>query len=177
MSNDFYNPTGNPGPRASGSSATMRAEFTAAQAGFDKLLGLVGKALQIPRVNAGETAQEGIPLTYGSYTPAPVSMVNMTVAPTMYQSNWIRLGNMVVMTGHFLNSANVVTGQASFEFDLPVPTTLSNDAVVAGVVTEVTEEYNWHVAIGSSNRGKFRSPTLYGISSGNNVYLLAYPVV
>jgi hypothetical protein len=56
--NDFYEPTGNPGTRASLSSAAMRAEFAAIDAGFDKMPDLdVGGDLPI-FTNAGATALE-----------------------------------------------------------------------------------------------------------------------
>jgi hypothetical protein len=44
MANDFYQATGSPSTRSSGSSSTMRAEFAAIEDAFDKLPSLFGKS-------------------------------------------------------------------------------------------------------------------------------------
>ncbi len=55
MSNDYYNPTGNPGTAAQGLSALMRTEFANIAAGFAKLPGLSGNNSKAVIVNSGGT--------------------------------------------------------------------------------------------------------------------------
>ena len=51
MANDFYAPSGAPAFNAFGTSATIRAEFTALGAAFDKLPALAGNAFRLVQVN------------------------------------------------------------------------------------------------------------------------------
>ena len=60
MPNDFFNATGNPSTSASGSSSTMRTEFSSVGAGFDKLPTLTANGSKLVRVNAGATALEAV---------------------------------------------------------------------------------------------------------------------
>lgn len=56
MANDFYNTSGTPAQGSAGSSATMRAEFTAIALAFDKFPALAASAGRLLAVNAGGTA-------------------------------------------------------------------------------------------------------------------------
>src|SRR5690242_11301305 len=56
MANDFYTASGNPGQGAPGSSGVQRSEFSAIQAGFDKLPPLSSGANRAVIINAGGTA-------------------------------------------------------------------------------------------------------------------------
>jgi hypothetical protein len=56
MANDFYQDSSNPGTSSAGSSAVMRAEFAAIEAGFDKLPTLAGNANKAVVVNSGGSA-------------------------------------------------------------------------------------------------------------------------
>jgi hypothetical protein len=58
MANPYYDHTSFPASGAAGSSAAMRAELDAIEAGFDKLPTLSGNGLKLVRVNAGGTALE-----------------------------------------------------------------------------------------------------------------------
>jgi hypothetical protein len=58
MSNDFYDSTGYPSTGAGGSSASMRAELDAIEAGFNKLPVLTGNGGKHVKVNAAGTALE-----------------------------------------------------------------------------------------------------------------------
>jgi uncharacterized protein (DUF2141 family) len=60
MSNEFYTPSGSPASQSSGSSAVMRAEFSAIQLGFDKLPTLTGNGSEVVVVNSGGTALETV---------------------------------------------------------------------------------------------------------------------
>jgi hypothetical protein len=56
MANDFYQATGSPSTRSSGSSSTMRAEFAAIEDAFDKLPTMTGNADEVVVVDAGGNA-------------------------------------------------------------------------------------------------------------------------
>lgn len=58
MSNDFYNVSGAPSQGSFGSSATIRAEFAALQAGFDKLPVLAANNSKLLRVNSSASGLE-----------------------------------------------------------------------------------------------------------------------
>lgn len=58
MANEFYDHGAVPATGSSLSSATMRAEFDAIEAGFDRLPTLTGQANKLVKVNAGATALE-----------------------------------------------------------------------------------------------------------------------
>jgi hypothetical protein len=64
--NNFFNPDGSPSTSSFGSSATIRNDFSAIGAGFDKLAPLTGNALKLVRVNAAETSYEPIAATPAS---------------------------------------------------------------------------------------------------------------
>jgi hypothetical protein len=61
MPNEYYDHTTYPAQGASGSSAALRAELDAVEAGFNKLPTLAGNGSEIVAVNAGATALETIP--------------------------------------------------------------------------------------------------------------------
>lgn len=56
MANEYFTPSGSPTTGSTGASATMRAEFAAAAAGFDKLPVLAGQAYKVVYVNAAGAA-------------------------------------------------------------------------------------------------------------------------
>jgi hypothetical protein len=56
MANDFFNKTSVPGTGAALSSATIRAEFAAIEAGFDKMPTMTGNGSKAVVVNSGGTA-------------------------------------------------------------------------------------------------------------------------
>lgn len=63
MANDFYTASGSPATGSQGSSATMRAEFTSIEDGFDKLPVMTGNGGEIVAVNSGGTALEALTTT------------------------------------------------------------------------------------------------------------------
>lgn len=90
MSNDYFNASGSPSTSSSGSSAVMRAQFTAIAAGFDKLPALTGAASRVVHVNAGATALtttsgftfDGTTLTVPTLAVTTVSGTLSTLAVT-----------------------------------------------------------------------------------------------
>lgn len=73
--NDFYAPSGTPGTGSFGASANMRAEFSAIEAGFDKLPAMAGNGGKVVRVNAGGTALE----SSDTLTLTTLSLTTLTV--------------------------------------------------------------------------------------------------
>lgn len=61
--NDFYSDSGAPSTGSQGSSSTMRAEFAAIEAGFDKMPALTGNGSKIIAVNSGGSGLEAITTT------------------------------------------------------------------------------------------------------------------
>ena len=85
MPNDFYNVSGAPSQGSFGSSATIRAEFTALAAGFDKMPALAGNNSKLLRVNSSGTALEALtsgganmPLLDGSMSAPSLHFANET---------------------------------------------------------------------------------------------------
>jgi hypothetical protein len=104
MSNDFYNAGGVPAQGAGLSSATIRAEFLAIAAGFDKLPTVTGNASKAIVVNGsgtGLTTTSGTLTLAGNFATAGASALTLTTtAPT----------NVTLPTsGTLLSTASVVT--------------------------------------------------------------------
>lgn len=80
MSNEFYNPSGSPSTSASGSSAVIRAEFTAISAGFALLPTMTGNGNALVAVNSTGTA---LTVTAAPVlgTPASGTLTNCTGLP------------------------------------------------------------------------------------------------
>jgi len=96
MTNAFYNATGNPGQAAPGYSATMRAEFQAIAAGFDKMPAtLTPDRLVI--INPGGTA-----LTIGAY--------DFTQNGAVTFGGTFSTGSTFSTTGTFSSGGNFSTG-------------------------------------------------------------------
>lgn len=60
LANDFYTPSGNPQPNTLASSATMRAEFSLIEDGFDKFPSMSGSGSLPVFINPAETALEAV---------------------------------------------------------------------------------------------------------------------
>lgn len=60
MTTEFYTVSAQPATSSFGSSATIRAEFAAVEAGFAKLPVMAGNGLKTVRINAGGTALESV---------------------------------------------------------------------------------------------------------------------
>lgn len=68
----------------------------------------------------GETQQ----IRSGTYTPTVTSVLNLT-SVTSTQAQWIRVGNVVTVSGRF--TADPINGvNTSFNLTLPIPSNLSN---------------------------------------------------
>lgn len=66
MSNEFFSVSGSPSTSSFGASATMRSEFVAVAAGFDKLPTLSGNGSKLVQINSGGSAMVAIALTVGA---------------------------------------------------------------------------------------------------------------
>lgn len=116
MANDFYTPTGNPSTGAQGSSAIMRAEFTALQTAFDKMPTLTGNGNQYVVVNSAGTALtvKGIDLSVVTGTLAAASggtgLTSYAVGDLLYASGATTLSKLAgVATGNVLISGGLTT--------------------------------------------------------------------
>lgn len=67
MSNDFFNPSGNPGTGSQGLSSIIRTEFSNISAGFDKMPPLTGNGSRAVVINPGGT---GLAVTTGTFALA-----------------------------------------------------------------------------------------------------------
>lgn len=86
MSNDFYNVSGAPSQGSFGSSATIRAEFAALQAGFDKLPVLAANNSKLLRVNSSASGLEAFThdfLTTAAAAAAYVAKAGDTMTGTL----------------------------------------------------------------------------------------------
>jgi hypothetical protein len=85
MSNDFYNASGTPATGSPGASASMRAEFSAIKAAFDKLPAITGNGNKLVRVSAAGTALEAsdtlTELNVGQFTATGSITLSGTIAP------------------------------------------------------------------------------------------------
>ncbi len=80
MANEYYDHTAYPATGALGTSAAMRAELEAIEAGFSRLPTLSGNALEIVRVNTGATALEGSGTTLANVDPRGVHTIFVPAA-------------------------------------------------------------------------------------------------
>lgn len=118
---DWYDVSGNPGTKAQGSSAQIRAEFALIQAAFGKMPALTGAGLQMLFVNTGGTALESVTastarsrlgLVIGTNVQAFSSVLeNTTASFTTELAN--KLGFITVTQAVDLNAlvTNTVFGQ------------------------------------------------------------------
>jgi hypothetical protein len=125
MSNDYYQDSGSPSTGAQGSSATMRAEFAAIEAGFDKLPTLTGNSLKIVGVNVGETALTAVATTgTGSVVLATSPTLTTPTINTAAQvgGTWVAAATWT-LPAHTLGGTVTLNGQ-----------TLSGNATFSGTI-------------------------------------------
>lgn len=86
MANDFYNSSGAPGQGSPGSSAAIRAQFTALASAFDKLPTLTGNGGKFTRINDGGTgmASSSVLSESGSSVLISGSLGVGTTSPSTY---------------------------------------------------------------------------------------------
>lgn len=108
MANEYFNASGYPGTRASGSSSAMRSQLAAIAAGFDKLPALSSNAGKLLTVNAGGTA-------ISSTSVISVSGSTTTLTGALTMSGALSGVTTLNATGAVtLGSTLGVTGAASF---------------------------------------------------------------
>lgn len=124
MANPYYTQTGVPVTLSQGSSASMRAEFAALAAAFDKLPTLSGNANKIVTVNGGASGLSVSPVsinamlqmldpTYVSdYTGIPVGAKRLNPAAGLEQ--WNGTTWAAVAIGYLPSGGGILTGTTTF---------------------------------------------------------------
>lgn len=148
MSNEFYTPSGSPSTGASGASATMRAEFSAIQAGFALLPTMLGNGDLPVFVNTGGTALVAVSasssrtkLGLGSISTQNANNVSVTggtvIGLSQLASNNVALtgGSISGMTTIGTNNVAITGGTASGLTALGS----NNIAVTGGTITGVSQ--------------------------------------
>lgn len=153
MSNDYYTPSGSPSTGATGSSATMRAEFVSLQSGFDKLPPLNAHGNEFVRINAGGTGLESrtnnqvrsdLGLVPGTNVQAwdadldalaaldaTVGILIKTAAATYARRNLVGTANEITVT-----NGNGVAGNITVS--LPTALTFTGKTVTGGTFNNVS---------------------------------------
>lgn len=153
MSNEFFNPSGSPSTGASGSSAPMRAEFTAVAAGFALLPTMAGHGAEVVTVNGSGTS-----LTTQNST-AFLNNLNITVGVNVqaYSTELNNIANLDATVGILVKTAansysrRVLTGTTNeitvtngngavgnMTLSLPSAMTLTGKTVTGGTFNNVT---------------------------------------
>jgi len=109
MSNEFYTASGNPSTSAAGTSATMRAEFAAIEAGFAILPTLSGNGLKIVGINSGATAMVAVATT-GSGSVVLATSPSL-VTPTLGVATATSVNKMAITTPATSSTLAVADGK------------------------------------------------------------------
>lgn len=114
MANEYFNASGYPGTRASGSSSAMRSQLAAIAAGFDKLPALSSNAGKLLLVNSGGTGvtSTSVISVSGSTTTLTGALAMagaLSGVTTLNASGAVTLGSTLGVTG-----AASFTGAATF---------------------------------------------------------------
>jgi hypothetical protein len=129
MADEFYTPSGSPSTGAQGESSTMRAEFAAIQAGFDKMPTMGGNGLKVIRVNAGGSALEAVAVT-------GTGSAVMNTSPALVTPNiGAASGASLSVTGQFASTVATGTPPLSVASTTLVPNLYSARAALADAVT------------------------------------------
>ena len=110
MTNAFYNPTGAPGAKSSGSSAALRAEFNLIAAAFDKFPLYAGNGGKLVRVKATEdgfdiaSSVDSTPIGQG--TAAPGSFTTLSASGPAIAG---RASSLWGITSHVGDTGNSLT--------------------------------------------------------------------
>lgn len=105
MANSYYNASGAPSQGSAGSSATIRGEFNAIVAGFDKMPTLGGNGGQAVFINAGATGME-------SNAALSVSGSTVTVTGDLAVTGSLALTS-VTLSGNLTVNGNTTLGNAA----------------------------------------------------------------
>lgn len=143
MSNDYYTAGAVPGTSAAGSSAVVRGEYLAVQAGFDKLAALTGAGNRIPYINSGATAQttnsgftfDGTTFTAPAINTPGALAITLTTDATSISTGASKNDGGTSITkalwvGGLTNIAGAVTAQSTLK--VTGLSTLTGNATFAG---------------------------------------------
>lgn len=96
-----------------------------ALAGLDSTAGAV--------VQTGADTFTKTTLTHGTYTPTAANNANLDANPTMYQAQYLRVGNTVTVSGRFTADPTLTDTTTSFTMSLPVASNFGNAYECGGV--------------------------------------------
>lgn len=163
MTNEYYNPSGSPSTGSAGSSATMRSEFTALQAGFALLPTLSGNGALPLFVNAGATALEAtalstarIRLGLGSIATQDANNVTIT-GGTVKSVSALTTNNVAITGGTIIGLSQLASNNAT---------------VTGGTVTGLSQLASNNVAItggsiSTTGNVAFQDSTFTVVGSGD----------
>lgn len=114
----------------------------------------------------------------GTYTPTLSSGTNVTSASAASPWNYIRVGNIVHVTGH-MNVISPATGSALVVASLPVASNLSVNTRCAGVASNYSGNYSGGQIVGSSgtNQAHIQTTTAVSGTAVGWVVTFSYEVV
>lgn len=181
--NSLYDHATVPATGAALSSSTMRAEFDAIEAGFDKILDPVGNANKIAKVNSGATAYTASTITDDGTTVAIAALL------TASKFNGLTLtsttGTFTLTNGKTLAVTNTLTFSGT---DSTVMTFPATSATIAR--TDAANTFTGHQTIegvtstGATGTGKLvfdSTPTLVtpvlGVATGTSLNLNSSAIV
>lgn len=193
MTNPYYNPSGYPATRGSGSSSSMRAELASIASAFDKLPTLSGKASRVVQVNASETGLEAvnsltlsaISLTSGgilpgSYTPTATNGANVA-ASTPNTFYYARVGSFCVGFGTVDIDPTAASTFTTLDLTIPITSNLTTGTQLSGgMVRNLTDRaYLSGAVLGNAVDDRMTLNFYNDGDTGNRVWRVwfAYPIL
>ena len=73
-----------------------------------------------------------VALTSGVYSPSIVAFANVDSSPTLTQAQYSRVGSVITVSGRFTADPTLTATTTSFDFSLPITTTIGTQQDVAG---------------------------------------------
>lgn len=102
---------------------------------FTASTGTPGDQYKVLRLDAtGKVGIEYMPITLvtGTYTPTAGNTVNLDATPTMYTAQYVRVGDMVTVSGLYTADTTTTATATSFTMTLPIATNFTNKYQLAG---------------------------------------------
>lgn len=111
----------------------------------------------------------------GTYTPTSSNLVNAT-SPTIYQAQWMRVGNVVTISGAILWTITSDGLNTQIQLSLPIATTFTSDKSAGGTCCTDGGKTTLKIIANTSNHTIQFSGTSNGAGSQNATYIVTYLV-